>query len=636
MPALYLDQPAGLVLEGNLSANGTVEQFLGIPYALSPVRWAPPMAYTLNGTSEVRQSAQEYKPACMQRQVNFPWFPEMEGIKVSEDCLYLNVFRPAYSSSTTGANGTLLPILVWLHGGGFAIGAPQQPSNDPELLVLQVAAIVVTVSYRLGPFGFLALRDLAEEAYHFSGENVTGNYGLQDQQLALQWIVNNSQALGGDRDRITLFGESAGGTSVCAHLVKRTIRFRGAMISSAACQREQFISPATALERGDNFATALNCSTPANATSASRLRCLRDLSGEQILDTIGGKEGLWPDDLSIWYPALWEPYWRINSSWPAVWENGQFADDGVNVWLGSTRDEAAFLVRVMKLVTNTTDVVSNADIYCLWAVLISGADEKELPECAHLRNISSSSSSNSSKQHDNDYDGLVPVSVSAMLQRMTSSSIATTNTRAAADGATSAANDMATLSEFYGWIDLYNRSDPQETLYETASVLLSDRWLNCPLQIAADQISKRSTTYVHWLVHRPPQQDSDEHPGYLSCHGTDLTFFFGNDIWLWDFPSASNQQQHDLRQSMMDSFKAFVHTDPSTADLNWPPWTAESRGWVTWNTSGPIRGFFDRADLCTLTPKASSGRKDTKWQADQTTLWAAMIVVSVVGFFFHM
>jgi para-nitrobenzyl esterase len=124
----------------------------------------------------------------------------------NEDCLYLNVYTPQ-----PAARG--LPVMVWIHGGGFVLGAGSD--YDGSALAAKGNLIVVTINYRLGPFGFLALKGLANEDPHRS----SGDYGIEDQQAALRWVKANIARFGGDPRNVTIFGESAGAGSVCLHVV---------------------------------------------------------------------------------------------------------------------------------------------------------------------------------------------------------------------------------------------------------------------------------------------------------------------------------------------------------------------------------------------------------------------------------
>jgi para-nitrobenzyl esterase len=126
----------------------------------------------------------------------------------SEDCLGLNVWTPAHSASEK------LPVMVWIHGGGFVIGASSQSVFDAEPLAAQ-GTVVVSINYRLGIFGFLAHPELSRE----SPQGVSGNYGLLDMVAALEWVKRNVAAFGGDPANVTIFGESAGGTAVCLLMV---------------------------------------------------------------------------------------------------------------------------------------------------------------------------------------------------------------------------------------------------------------------------------------------------------------------------------------------------------------------------------------------------------------------------------
>ena len=188
-------------LEGLLDTRSGVEAYLGIPYAKPPVgalRWAPPRA--AEGWDGVR-SATHFGP----RAVQAPVFGDMSfrSAGMSEDCLYLNVWTPDSRSEER------LPVLVYFYGGGFVAGDGSEPRYDGERMAAE-GIVAVTVNYRLNIFGFFAHPDLSAE----SDYGASGNYGLLDQQFALRWVHDNIAAFGGDPDRITIAGESAGSVSV--------------------------------------------------------------------------------------------------------------------------------------------------------------------------------------------------------------------------------------------------------------------------------------------------------------------------------------------------------------------------------------------------------------------------------------
>jgi para-nitrobenzyl esterase len=191
------------ILEGVVSPDGKVRTFKGIPYAAPPLgalRWkAPQPAPPWTG---VRKAA-DYPPRCMQG----PIYADMvfHDAGPSEDCLYLNLWMPAAPDTPK------LPVMVWIHGGGFAAGATSEPRQDAGNLSKK-GVMVVTMNYRLGIFGFFTHPDLAKE----SGHNAAGNYGLLDQVAALKWVKDNIATFGGDPDNVTIFGESAGSFSVSA------------------------------------------------------------------------------------------------------------------------------------------------------------------------------------------------------------------------------------------------------------------------------------------------------------------------------------------------------------------------------------------------------------------------------------
>ena len=188
------------VLAGRASPDGAVQTFMGIPYAtppLGPLRWRPPQpAIPWTGVRDATRAG----PACMQ--VSRPGVAAVP----SEDCLSLNVWAPHRPGLSAGAPG--LPVMVFIHGGGFVFGSGSEPVYDGDRLARH-GVVLVTLNYRLGVFGFLAHPGLTRE-----GGGVSGNYGLLDQIQALRWVQTNIARFGGDPRRVTLFGESAGGTSV--------------------------------------------------------------------------------------------------------------------------------------------------------------------------------------------------------------------------------------------------------------------------------------------------------------------------------------------------------------------------------------------------------------------------------------
>ena len=191
------------ILEGKLSADGRVRSFLGVPYAAPPVgelRWKPPQPVA---AWAVPRGAASFGSHCMQ----LPIFKDMRfrDPGQSEVCLTLNVWAPRES----GKKG--LPVMVWIHGGGYNGGGSSEPRQDGEHLA-RLGVVVVSMNYRLGMFGFLAHHELAAE----SASGATGNYGLMDQVAALRWVQHNIAAFGGDPAQVTVFGESAGSMSVSA------------------------------------------------------------------------------------------------------------------------------------------------------------------------------------------------------------------------------------------------------------------------------------------------------------------------------------------------------------------------------------------------------------------------------------
>lgn len=245
-----------------------VISWLGLPYAAPPVnqlRWQPPHAVASWSTP---RKANALANRCAQN-ADLGDFASAGG---SEDCLYLNVYRPAVS----GKEDKRLPVFVWIHGGALQVG--QGADYDPSKLVTQGKAVVVTLNYRLGVFGFLSVSGLDSEGH----ESV--NYGLMDQQAALRWVQKNISAFGGDPSNVTIAGESSGGNSVMAHIVapgsaglfQHVLSMSGAAIMS---RYPAFGAPhplKVAQETGAEFARALGCNPEDSG-------CLRAVPTQRIL-----------------------------------------------------------------------------------------------------------------------------------------------------------------------------------------------------------------------------------------------------------------------------------------------------------------------------------------------------------------
>jgi para-nitrobenzyl esterase len=209
----------------------------------------------------------------------------------SEDCLFLNVWTAAKS------NTEKRPVLVWIHGGALTRGSGSIPPYDGTSLARQ-GAVVVTLNYRLGPFGFLALPALSKESDHAS----SGNYGMLDQIAALEWVKRNIASFGGDPARVTIFGESAGSWSVC-YLVASPLAkglFHGAIGQSGGAfapmpfLKEERHGVPSAEKVGERLARELDCDTaddPAvalRAKSAEELLAAADKTGIRIRPNVDG------------------------------------------------------------------------------------------------------------------------------------------------------------------------------------------------------------------------------------------------------------------------------------------------------------------------------------------------------------
>ncbi|TQS40843.1 carboxylesterase/lipase family protein [Cryptosporangium phraense] len=273
-----LDAPV-VTTEGGALRGASAEgyrSFLGVPFAAPPVgplRWRPPQpAAKWSGERDATQPGS----ACVQPGSIVSGGDSGNG-STTEDCLYLNVYTPTAGTARRTlpeqADQGKLPVMVWIHGGSYINGAGSD--YGPGRLVTQGGVIVVTINYRLGAMGFLALPGLSSEQPLGSG-----TYGLLDQQAALRWVQKNIGNFGGDAKNVTLFGESAGGGSVCAQMVSpqakglfaKAIAESGCALRGPTQARAEQTGAALAAKlgcRGAAVVTCLRAKSPAVIRSAS-------------------------------------------------------------------------------------------------------------------------------------------------------------------------------------------------------------------------------------------------------------------------------------------------------------------------------------------------------------------------------
>ncbi|MGH2645700.1 MAG: carboxylesterase/lipase family protein, partial [Chitinophagaceae bacterium] len=192
------------MVEGTMDSNG-IRSFKGVPYAQPPIgdlRWQAPQP--VKNWKGIRQ-AKQFGPRATQNFIYHDMIFRSDGM--SEDCLYLNIWTPAKSDKDS------LPVLVYFYGGGFNAGDGSEPRYDGESMARK-GIVTITVNYRLGVFGFLALPALTKESPH----HASGNYGLWDQNAALRWVQKNIILFGGSPKKVTIAGQSAGSMSVSAQM----------------------------------------------------------------------------------------------------------------------------------------------------------------------------------------------------------------------------------------------------------------------------------------------------------------------------------------------------------------------------------------------------------------------------------
>lgn len=251
------------IIEGEHDSG--IKAFRGIPFAKPPIgelRWKAPQPMD---AWEGVKATKKFGPRGMQR----PLFSDMNfrSDGMSEDCLYLNVWTPAVKGDEK------LPVLVYFYGGGLFTGDGSEYRYDGESIA-RLGIISITVNYRLNVFGYLSHPELTAESPH----NASGNYGFLDQQAALIWVRDNIETLGGDPNRVTVAGESAGSVSSCAQMASPLSKdlIAGAIGSSAS-----LMGTLGAISREDGEKRGLEFQKALGANSLAELRAK---SAEEILE----------------------------------------------------------------------------------------------------------------------------------------------------------------------------------------------------------------------------------------------------------------------------------------------------------------------------------------------------------------
>lgn len=327
---------SGLITGFTLGDKKDVHAFKGIPFAAPPVgdlRWKPPQPVS---PWEGVKACTEFGCACPQHEMPEPYRRDFG--EQSEDCLYLNVWTGAESQDERR------PVMVWIHGGGFYLGAASTETYDGEVLARE-GVIVVAINYRIGPYGFLAHPLLSKE----SDRNVSGNYGLLDQIKALKWVKKNIGAFGGDPNRVAIFGESGGARSVCFLMVSPLSKglFHRAIVQSGSLYRpighlKESRQGLVAIEKqGEGLAKKLGCETLAE---------LRKKSADEILNTANPKTAPFvtppnptppSDDNGIIVGPIIDG-WALPDDPVKLFNSGKQHD--VPMIIGSNKDEASMFL----------------------------------------------------------------------------------------------------------------------------------------------------------------------------------------------------------------------------------------------------------------------------------------------------
>lgn len=438
-----------------------VRKYLGIPYAEPPIgnlRFEKPVMKT---SLQSPYKAVSYSPKCVQA-----FLPENDSM--SEDCLYLNIFTPEVT--ITSSSSSPKPVMIWIHGGGFLVGYANPYEGDVISALNDV--IVVSINYRIGVLGFFSSHD----------SRAKGNYGLWDQHLAIRWVRENIADFGGDPQSITIFGESAGSSSVIYQMLYPGNKglFKRAIAESGTVAAWAISHGNTNLDSSVQFANSLGCSDLLQMVS-----CLRQKSEAEIISATKKIENA--------------PINEVNRTWVPIFDN--------DFVLAKTPDIISELLDPaikMKKYRNFMDI----DLL-IGANNFDGNVYQDLT--MRLLNNISPSSINYKVSQNQLKDFVVPRALESWLDEMP----------------TQLAIDL-TVSEYTEWEDPLNGTKRFKNVLD----IWTDYALNSPTISTANAHSNtNSSTYLYQFSTTPPKRYLPIAPALegqdVACHSDELPYVFG-------------------------------------------------------------------------------------------------------------
>ncbi|KAH7952442.1 hypothetical protein HPB52_023463 [Rhipicephalus sanguineus] len=402
---------AGLVSGKRILVNKKlIDAFYGIPYAEPPVgelrfqkpRPARPWKGVYNATT---------KPVpCLQLDLRFQEDVSLRYDKASEDCLYLNVWRPALRGCQNLRCRAKLPVIIFVYGGGFQWGDSSLVIYDMEEFVSKTDVIFVTFNYRIGIFGFLTSNT----------EQAPANNGLWDQNLALKWVKRNIANFGGDRNDVTFAGQSAGGISVGFHAISPQSRglFNKMVMHSGTALSAILWKTQSSVAKMRNMAGELGCynvTRSENEQTADTVACLKKLDANVIMDAVRRQDTA----NQMFFPVFGDSFMPDDPQVAATWASVNVQ----SVLLGTTQDEGTFFVDNLAYLSPQLELVLKQD-YRL-AVMAFMATTFGIP-FKHARGIVAEYFGDYDVEHDSD-------SVFAIFSKIISDSLFDCPTHFAAD-----------------------------------------------------------------------------------------------------------------------------------------------------------------------------------------------------------